>query len=78
MAPSTHTAGVADELGRLLVRMDERDDAAALGAMHEVSKVLQRHGPSFRHIVRQLEARRLLLPGRIGTAMQMMNAAGSR
>jgi hypothetical protein len=74
MAAGNHTAGVVDELGRLLAHMDERDDGAALGAMHDLSKLLQEHGLSFRHIVQELEARRLLLPGRIGTAMQMMDS----
>jgi hypothetical protein len=74
MAADNHTAGVVDELGRLLAHMDERDDGAALGAMHDLSKLLQEHGLSFRHIVQELETRRLLLPGRIGTAMQMMDS----
>jgi hypothetical protein len=74
MAAGNDTAGVVDELGRLLACMDERDDGAALGAMHDLSRLLQQHGFSFRHIVQDLEARRLLLPGRIGTAMQMMDS----
>ena len=55
MAAGNDTAGVVDELGRLLACMDERDDGAALGAMHDLSRLLQQHGFSFRHVVQDLK-----------------------
>jgi hypothetical protein len=64
----------ADRLTQLLSRMDARDDKGATLAMREAAQLLQVHGLSFQKLVEQIEARCLLLPSRIGTAIKMMDS----
>jgi hypothetical protein len=58
----------------ILARMDQRDEGKAVLAMREAAKMLRSRNLSFRKLIERLEARRLLLPSRIATAIQMMDS----
>jgi hypothetical protein len=63
---------------RFLAKLDARDDKEAVLAMREASRLLQSHGLSFRALVELTEARRLLLPSRIATAIMMMDSTTAK
>jgi hypothetical protein len=62
------------KLRKLFAGMDAADDAGAVAAMKEAAVLLRKHDLSFRHIVRQIEIRGLLLPSKVGAAIQLMDS----
>jgi hypothetical protein len=73
------TAFVDDDeviaLRELFAGMDAGDEAGAVSAMNEAAIFLRQHDLSFRQIVQQIEARGLLLPSKVGAAIQLMDSA---
>lgn len=65
----------AAELRHLFAGMDAGDEAGTVCAMNEAAAFLRRHDLSFRQIVQQIEARELLLPSKVGAAIQLMDSA---
>ncbi len=61
-------------LRELFAAMDAADEAGAVSAMNEAALFLRQHELSFRQIIQQIEARGLLLPSKIGTAVQLMDS----
>jgi hypothetical protein len=64
----------ATELQNLFAGMDAGDEAGALCAMNEAAAFLRQHDLSFRQIVQQIEQRGLLLPSKVGAAIQLMDS----
>jgi hypothetical protein len=61
-------------LRELFAGMDAAEDADAASAMSEAGSFLRKHHLSFRHIVQEIEARGLLLPSKVGAAIQLMDS----
>ena len=61
-------------LQNLFAGMDAGDEAGALCAMNEAAIFLRQHDLSFRQIVQQIEQRGLLLPSKVGAAIQLMDS----
>jgi hypothetical protein len=61
-------------LQELFAGMDAVQEAAAASAMDETAAFLRKHDLSFRHIVRETDARGLLLPSKVGAAIQLMDS----
>ena len=61
-------------LRELFAGMDAAQEAAAVSAMDETAAFLRRHQLSFRRIVQETEARGLLLPSKVGAAIQLMDS----
>ena len=74
MAPADDHTRAAAELRRLFIGMDAGDEASAVRAMYEAAALLCRHGLSFRQMVQQIEERGLLLPPKVGAAIQLMDS----
>ena len=68
------TAHAGAEIRRLFAGLDVAEEASAVLAMQEVAALLRQPGLSFRQVVQQIEARGLLLPTKIGTAIQLMDS----
>jgi len=64
----------AVRLLNLFARMDASDETGAVRAMTEAATFLREHDLSFREIVQQIELRGLLLPSKIGAAIQLMDS----
>jgi hypothetical protein len=64
----------ATALRKLFAGMDAGEEADAASAMNEAAKFLRQHRLSFRHIVQEIDARGLLLPSKVGAAMQLMDS----
>jgi hypothetical protein len=61
-------------LRELFAGMDAGEEADAASAMNEAAAFLRKHHLSFRHIVQEIETRGLLLPSKVGAAMQLMDS----
>jgi hypothetical protein len=61
-------------LQELFAGMDAAQEADAASAMNETAAFLRKHDLSFRHIVRETDARGLLLPSKVGAAIQLMDS----
>jgi len=61
-------------LRKLFAGMDVGDEAGAVSAMTEAMIFLRQHDLSFRQIVQQVEQYGLLLPSKIGAAIQLMDS----
>jgi len=64
----------ATALRELFAGMDAGEDADAASAMKEAARFLRRHDLSFRRIVQEIEARGMLLPSKVGAALQLMDS----
>jgi hypothetical protein len=64
----------ATELRELFAGMDAVDEARAASAMTRASTLLRKRDYSFRHIVQEIDARGLLLPAKVGAAIQLMDS----
>jgi hypothetical protein len=54
--------------------MDAGEESDAASAMNEAAKFLRQHHLSFRYIVQEIDARGLLLPSKVGAAIQLMDS----
>jgi hypothetical protein len=61
-------------LHELFAGMDAAEEADAASAMTETAAFLRKHHLSFRRIVQETDARRLLLPSKVGAAIQLMDS----
>ena len=61
-------------LRELFSGMDAGEESDAASAMNEAAIFLRQHHLSFRHIVREIDARGLLLPSKVGAAIQLMDS----
>jgi hypothetical protein len=61
-------------LQELFAGMDAAEEADAASAMSEAAAFLRKRHLSFRHIVQEIEARDLLLPSKVGAAIQLMDS----
>ena len=61
-------------LRELFAGMDAGEEADAASAMNEAAIFLREHHLSFRHIVQEIDARGLLLPSKVGAAIQLMDS----
>jgi len=61
-------------LRELFAGMDAGDEAEAASAMSEAAEFLKEHRLSFRQIVQEIDARGLLLPSKVGAAIQLMDS----
>ncbi len=61
-------------LRELFAGMDAAQEADAASAMNETAAFLRKHRLSFRHIVQETDARGLLLPSKVGAAIQLMDS----
>jgi len=61
-------------LRELFSGMDAGDEAEAASAMSDAAIFLREHRLSFRHIVQEIDARELLLPSKVGAAIQLMDS----
>ncbi len=61
-------------LRELFAGMDAAEEDEAASAMSEAGAFLRKHRLSFRHIVQEIEARGLLLPSKVGAAIQLMDS----
>jgi hypothetical protein len=61
-------------LRELFAGMDAAGEADAASAMNETAAFLRKHQLSFRHIVQETDARGLLLPSKVGAAIQLMDS----
>jgi hypothetical protein len=61
-------------LQNLFAGMDAAQEADAASAMNETAAFLRRRDLSFRHIVQETDARGLLLPSKVGAAIQLMDS----
>jgi len=61
-------------LRELFAGMDSGEEADAASAMGEAAIFLRQHHLSFRHLVQEIEARGLLLPSKVGAALQLMDS----
>jgi hypothetical protein len=64
----------ATALRELFAGMDAVDETRAGAAMAKAGTLLRRHDYSFRHIVREINERGLLMPAKVGAAMQLMDS----
>jgi hypothetical protein len=64
----------ANALRDLFSGMDAGEEADAVCAMNETATFLRQHDLSFRQIAQQIETRGLLLPSKIGAAIQLMDS----
>jgi hypothetical protein len=64
----------ATELRNLFAGMDAVDETRAASAMMKASMLLRKRDFSFRHIVREIDTRGLLLPAKVGAAIQLMDS----
>lgn len=64
----------ATALRELFAGMDAADEAGAASAMTKAAALLRKHDLSFRHIVQDIKARNLLLPSKVGAAIQLMDS----
>jgi hypothetical protein len=64
----------AGTLRELFAGMDAAEEAGAVSAMTKTAMFLRRHDLSFRQIVREIDARGLLLPSKVGAAIQLMDS----
>ncbi len=64
----------AGALRELFAGMDAGEESDAASAMNEAAIFLRQHHLSFRHIVREIDARGLLLPSKVGAAIQLMDS----
>jgi hypothetical protein len=58
----------------LFAGMDAADEAGAVSAMNKTAMFLRRHDLSFRQIVQEIDAHGLLLPSKVGAAIQLMDS----
>jgi hypothetical protein len=58
----------------MFATMDAVDEVRATSAMTKAATLLRKHDYSFRHIVQEIDARGLLLPAKVGAAMQLMDS----
>ena len=61
-------------LRELFAGMDAGEESDAASAMNEAAIFLRQHRLSFRHIVQEIDARGLLLPSKVGAAIQLMDS----
>ena len=61
-------------LRELFAGMDVGEESDAASAMNEAATLLRQHHLSFRHIVQEIDARGLLLPSKVGAAIQLMDS----
>jgi hypothetical protein len=61
-------------LRKLFAGMDVGDEAGAISAMTETTIFMRQHDLSFRQIVQEIEQYGLLLPSKIGVAIQLMDS----
>src|SRR5215467_11409296 len=61
-------------LHELFAGMDAAEEADAASAMTETAAFLRKQNLSFRRIVQETDARRLLLPSKVGAAIQLMDS----
>jgi hypothetical protein len=61
-------------LQELFAGMDAGEEEDAASAMNEAATFLRQHRLSFRHIVQEIDARGLLLPSKVGAAIQLMDS----
>lgn len=61
-------------LQELFAGMDAADEASASSAMNKAATFLRQRDLSFRQIVQQIDARGLLLPSKVGAAVQLMDS----
>jgi hypothetical protein len=61
-------------LRALFAGMDAGEEPDAASAMNEAAKFLRRRHLSFRRIVQEIDARGLLLPSKVGAAIQLMDS----
>jgi hypothetical protein len=61
-------------LQELFAGMDAAEEAEAASAMNETAAFLRKHRLSFRQIVQETDARGLLLPSKVGAAIQLMDS----
>jgi hypothetical protein len=61
-------------LRELFAGMDAGEEKDAASAMNEAATLLRQHRLSFRHIVQEIDARGLLLPSKVGAAIQLMDS----
>jgi hypothetical protein len=59
-------------LRELFAGMDAGEESDAASAMNEATIFLRQHHLSFRQIVQEIDARGLLLPSKVGAAIQLM------
>jgi hypothetical protein len=64
----------ATALRELFAGMDAGEEAEAASAMSEAAILLRQNHLSFRRIVQEIEARQLLLPSKVGAAIQLMDS----
>jgi hypothetical protein len=64
----------ATALRELFVGMDAVDETRASSAMTRAATLLRKHDYSFRHVVQEINARGLLLPAKVGAAIQLMDS----
>jgi hypothetical protein len=64
----------ATALRELFGGMDAIDETRAASAMTGAATLLRKHDYSFRHIVQEIDARGLLLPAKVGAAIQLMDS----
>jgi hypothetical protein len=61
-------------LRALFAGMDAGEESDAASAMNEAAKFLRRRHLSFRRVVQEIDARGLLLPSKVGAAIQLMDS----
>jgi hypothetical protein len=61
-------------LRELFAGMDAGEELDAASAMNKAAILLRQHHLSFRHIVQEIDARGLLLPSKVGAAIQLMDS----
>src|SRR5215475_3541279 len=64
----------ATALREIFAGMDAADETDAASAMSEAAIFMRQHHLSFRQIVQEIDARRLLLPSKVGAAIQLMDS----
>jgi hypothetical protein len=64
----------ATALRDMFAAMDAVDEVRATSAMTKAAALLRKHEYSFRHIVQEIDSRGLLLPAKVGAAMQLMDS----
>jgi hypothetical protein len=64
----------ATTLREMFAAMDAVDETRATSAMTKAATLLRKHDYSFRHIVQEIDVRGLLLPAKVGAAMQLMDS----
>ncbi len=67
-------ADQAITLKELFAGMDAADEASAASAMSRAAAFLRQHNLSFRQIVQQIDSHGLLLPSKVGAAVQLMDS----